>query len=300
MKGHLMNHENFVQKYPDIDEFNLKLEGLIKEILQDFNNRSVKLFDLPAHKRIFLFIFTRALKSYSAILVLCRNGYGQDTAMLLRFLLENLITARYILRDPGGADELTRRFVAYKWVIFQRSLQEDERRIWKASPGERDSFLEKKKLIFQNVEEFKKNYKVQSDRALLTWSGATIRDMAKAIGADLLDEYEHTFRLCSRFSHPSILGDQEYMMMDDQRLVFSARPSDIGIIINLRKMFQYVLDYLRLVENLFDFGKLERIEELAALHKGIFDGYNAKEKPAAPKNDAAAVRESIVAFDVPD
>ncbi|HPB69201.1 MAG TPA: DUF5677 domain-containing protein, partial [Candidatus Omnitrophota bacterium] len=71
-----------------------------KTLFQDINRRNIKLFDLPAHKRIFLFIMTRAVKTFAAIEVLCKRGYGQDVSALIRSLLENLITVRYIIYDP--------------------------------------------------------------------------------------------------------------------------------------------------------------------------------------------------------
>ena len=150
------------------------------------------------------------------------------------------------------------------------------------------------------MEEFKKTYGIESDRGLLTWSGKAIRDMAKKIDPEFLEEYEQTFRLCSRFSHPSILGDQEYIIKDDRSLMFSPLPSEIGLVVNVRKASKYILDYLRIVEDLFAFEKKARIEELSRMHKDIFDRYASKETSAAKtgKKTDTSIRESVVAFHI--
>lgn len=291
-----MVNENFLSPYPEAETLISRLDERIDLILEHFNRRSLKLFDLPTHQRIFLFILTRAMKSYAAIVRLCRQGYGQDVAMLLRSLLDNLITVKYILHDRSGADDLTKRFVAYKWIIFKRSLEEEERKILKsASEADRKAFLEKKDLILKSVEDFKKSYQIISDRALLTWSGKTVRDMAQKVSLELMEEYDETFRLCSRFSHPSILGDQEYVIQDDQRLVFSAQPSGVGIVPNLKKTIRYMIDLLLIVDELFEFDQKESLSSLLMDLDQVFPSPSAspQEKKPQPKH---SVRDSIVSF----
>ena len=61
-----------------------------------------------------------------------------------------------------------------------------------------------------------------------------------------------------------------------------------------------LLEILEARESLFDFGKLERIEALAAMHKNIFEKYAAQETNASSKKSEANIRESVVAFDVPE
>ena len=82
-------------------------------------------------------------------------------------------------------------------------------------------------MIHAKVEEFKEKYKITSDRALISWSGMSLKDIAKKVDRKLLECYETTFRLCSRFSHPSILGDNEYLIQKDKSLAFSPLPSTV-------------------------------------------------------------------------
>lgn len=264
-----MDHRTFqneiYQQYQELFDLAQKLESAAQGLLEEFNAREIKLFDLPAYKRIFLFILTRALKTYSSILVLCHNGYGQDPAVLLRSLLENLITAKYILHDERSANDKAQRFVAYKWIIFKRHLSEQENNLRQTgSPAQEKEFKNKKEMILEKVEEFKKKFKISSDRALLTWSGKTVRDMAQAVDKKLLEDYETTFRLCSRFSHPSVLGDKEYLIQDDQHLIFSPLPSAIGVVSTLKSAIQYTLEFLFVINQIFQFNNETQLNNLRA------------------------------------
>ena len=275
-----------------------ELQDACRSILEEFNTRRTKLFDLVAHQRIFLFIFTRALKTYSSILELCKQGFGQDVAVLIRSLLENLITAKYIIRRPKTAKELAERFVAYKWVIFKRHLPEQERSFLHAPPEKRAEFEKHKRLILEKVDEFKKKFHVTSDRGLLTWSGKTVRDMARDLGREWQEEYDETFRLCSRFSHPSILGDQEYMIQDGNHLTFSPLPSKLGVRTNLRHALHFYLEFLVTVDELFELKHGDRLNDLRRRFSEIQKNESAPEElaPSRPSASTPPIRECTVVF----
>ncbi len=285
--------------FSELFAFADEVDAFVADSLEKFNTRRIKLFDLPAYQRIFLFILTRSIKTFSSILILCRSGFGQDVSTLMRSLLENLITARYIIHEESAANGLAKRFVAYKWVIFKRQLPEQEVAARRGTAAEKNAFLERKNLVLGKVEEFKRDFGITSDRALITWSGKSVRDMARKVSRDLLDEYEKTFRLCSRFSHPSILGDNEYLIQNDNKLTFSPQPSAIGIVSNLRSAIDYALDFLRITDDLF---ALDLKEAIAQMQRRTRDLFNHAESPSSDSSKSApikpppSIRDSIVAF----
>jgi hypothetical protein len=266
--------------------------------LAEFNQRKLKLFDLSAHKRIFLFIITRSFKTFFAMHELCKKGYGQDVSNLLRTLLENLITALYILHDKSTADEKAARFVFYKWVILKRHLPEEEKNVRSASEKEKEDLIVRKKLIYEKVEEFKKKFHVTSDRALMTWSGKTIKDMAGQINRELVNEYETTFRLCSRFSHPSILGDNEYLIQDDKNLVFSPLPSTVGVVPNLKNAIRYTIEFMKIINELFQFSYVENIAVLESECTQVFSMEKYKEHILSNNRSqsSSSIKESQIFF----
>jgi hypothetical protein len=227
--------------------------------LNDFNSRNFKLINFPAHKRIFLFFLTKVIKTYSSIYILCRQGYGQDACCLLRSLLETLISVKYILHDLNSADGKAVRFVEYKWVIFKRQISELEKKITLQS---REEFLSQKAMINEKFNEYKCKNAIVSDRALLTWSGKSVKDMAKLVDKRLVDEYESAFRRYSRFSHPSIIGDKEYLNFEDDVLRLSPLPNSIEIITNLKKAITYSVDFLQIFKGLFNLNYAQNLVDL--------------------------------------
>lgn len=294
------NHRFDPASFAEIFVFSDEVDDFIADSLVEFNARRIKLFDLPAYQRIFLFILTRSIKTFSSILILCRSGFGQDVSTLMRSLLENLITARYIVHDRTAANTLAKRFVAYKWVIFKRQLPEQEMAARHGTDAEKNAFLERKNMILGKVQEFKDEFSITSDRALITWSGKSVRDMARKVNRTLLEEYEKTFRLCSRFSHPSILGDNEYLIQNDNQLTFSPQPSAIGIVSNLHNAITYALDFISVTDELFQLGKRADIDRLLQRNDALFkiaeQGIPGSADNPASKPPAPSLRDTIVTF----
>lgn len=287
-------------EYSEMFKAGEEIYSLSKALMEDVNEKEIKLFDLPAHKRIFLFILTRAMKTFSAINILCQAGYGQDVAPLVRSLMENFITAQYIIHDRAQADVLARRFVEYKWVLFRRSLAEEEIVLRDAPEERRRDFQKKRALIIKNVEDFKKKYDVISDKSLLTWSGKTLKDMARQVSKDLMHEYESTFRLCSRFSHPTILGDSEYIIRDDKTLTFSSLPTKVGISANYCSALHFFIEFVSLINDLFGLTRGEDISSLKQKFNSFLNKITQPEQPAAaqPPGSSTPLREVKIHFDV--
>ncbi|MDD5730341.1 MAG: DUF5677 domain-containing protein [Candidatus Omnitrophica bacterium] len=299
--------DNSEESKTKIYEENGEMFDLAEEIrrssvlfLKNFNSRKVKLASLEPRKRIFLFFLTKIIKTYSAVYALCREGYGQDVCPLLRSSLETLISAKYILYDPAAADKNAARFVEYKWVIFKRYLGEFEKGPLDKSQGKISS---SKQLILEKFKEYKEKYGISSDRGLLTWSGKPIRDMAKLVDEKLLGEYESAFRIDSRFSHPSILSDNEYLDYDDYILKLSPLPSDAGVVTNLKRAITYLIEFLGLFNELFGLQYEARLMELQSRVDEVFNMEKYKKEitfgKSFPNLNKKDLEKVLVQFDLP-
>lgn len=261
-------------------------------LLGCFNLKAIKLIDLPPHKRIYLFFLTRAIKTYRAIINLCVEGYGQDVSTLLRSLLDNLISAKYILSDIELADEKAIRFVEFKWVIFRRYIVNKSKENLDINSEVQNN------LIYEKYEGFKKKYNITSNRGLLTWSGQAVIDMARLVDKNLLDEYQSIFRSCSRFSHPSIVGDNEYLNYDEKILSFSHLPSSAGVLANLEKAVDYLLNFIIIFNEMFSLGHYDDIADLQnMLNKIRADQKEKKDSnPASTDLQIKSAKEVLVKF----
>src|SRR3954453_23265974 len=50
-------------------------------------------------------LYRRAAKTYAAILLLCRNGFGDQALMLARILFEDIVEAHWVKTNPEAAIE---------------------------------------------------------------------------------------------------------------------------------------------------------------------------------------------------
>ena len=258
--------------------------------LDRFNQKKLRLKELPSHKRIFLFFLTRTLKTFAAVEALSKNGFSQDTSTLVRSLLENLITVRYILMHPKTADQKAVRFVDYKWVIFKRYLPEASENPATIKDPLRRELFSQKDTIEKRIQEFKLKYRVISDKALVTWSGRALRDMARMAGHGLLEEYDTTFRLASRFTHPGIIGDREYVHYEDNALVFSPLPSGVGVEMSMRTALKFMLQFLAIFDEEFSLGSGKEIQTLQKDFEGLPVVHNSPPAEPAPDKEKIIVR----------
>lgn len=299
MAGEHPVRESITAKNQELFELAEEARGLYLTSLREFNQKGFRLAQVPAHKRIFLFFITRMIKTFSAVVVLCREGYAQDAVPLLRTLLEILISVRYILRSPKEADQKAVRFVDYKWVMLKRQLAEAEGE----GAGEASAeVLNQRRKINEQFEEFKKKYAITSDKALVTWSGKSTRDMARRAGKDLLNEYESAFRVDSQFSHPSIIGDRDYLDFRDNVLSFSFQPGDDGIVPGLKRAIHYLVCFFVLFDSLYELGGAARLAGFAERAATVFqmEKYRSplfpeKNAPSRERDDAAVIH---VRFDL--
>ena len=290
------------KKNVELFELGDKVKRLADDLLENFNAKQIKLKDIPPHKRNCIFFFTRALKTYGAITALAQEGYGQDISPLLRSLLENLISVKYVLNHLPSADDKAKRLVEYKWVIFKRYISNEKDNVTSEMDPFRKELMSNKSLIEKKVEEFKKEFKITSDKALITWSGRSMRDMAKMISQTLLEEYDSTFRLSSRFSHPSIMGDRQYLDYEDNYIVFSALPSSVGVDSNYVIAMIYLAEFIDIFNTLFGLKTESQIKALKAELKEtsetkIYSPKSAK-KPSA-ESSGRKVLEFKIKFQTP-
>lgn len=69
---------------------------------------------------------TRTMRLYEAVLTLCESGYGVESQSLVRMLLEDLITLRYVATDPVALSVAwTRHESRRRYYYFLRARERD-------------------------------------------------------------------------------------------------------------------------------------------------------------------------------
>ncbi|MDB5204413.1 MAG: hypothetical protein JWP09_441 [Candidatus Taylorbacteria bacterium] len=187
----------------------------VKKLL-DLNDELHKLVDTKLqlditegnNKSFFVaFAIGKAFKSHEAILLLCKNGYGEDAFMLARTLFELMITTAYISQDTTD-DRLTRymnhdwvtRKQMYDYVVSKESLL--------AGLNQEIEASNKQDVLAEVEAEYKKvmeKYKYQNG----TWSDKSIKGMSESVGRS--DAYNTIYRLQCTVGHTNARSMNEYM-----------------------------------------------------------------------------------------
>ena len=148
---------------------------------------------------ILLFSILKSDKTLSAVTLLCKNNYGEDSAILSRSLFELSLNVKYIFSSDD--DLLAERFIAYDWVarssvlesvIFSNNLTEES--------------LQRIAIIKENAEKVCKDYNIKDKRS---WSDKNIKEMAEACG--WTEIYLTAYKIQCALSHPNSRSINYYL-----------------------------------------------------------------------------------------
>ena len=195
-------------------KFNKELHDLIDIKLQaDITDGNNKTFFTS-------FAIGKAFKTYEAIGVLCRSGYGEDAFMLTRTLFELMVTTVYILQDDTE-DRLT-RYASYDWVTRKQMYDyviSDESLLAglnkEIESGNRSDTVAEVEAEYKKVIE---KYKYQNG-----WSDKSIKGMSESIGR--LDAYNTVYRLQCTLGHTNARSMNEYVSVTAEGTILNIGPN---------------------------------------------------------------------------
>lgn len=146
-----------------------KTEKLANKIMDKIEGNSLSLsrFQILAH-----LIFGRSVTSFCSTKLLAKEGYGFDAMVIVRTIVENLITLEYINLEPDYRAQL---FYNYIHVIKYRRLQNGK-------------LLHKGSLIsYEQESKIKENYyRVEGCYPNKhSWSGKPLRNMAEEVSENM-------------------------------------------------------------------------------------------------------------------
>lgn len=158
--------------------------------------------------------FGKGYKTYSAILLLCRNGYGQDALVLARTLFELTVNTLYIFSD--STDGRIDRYLAYQWVIRKKAIDYylKDAQLTKMLV---DKFKEKGKgetikKVQERAKEVQEQYKYTNNR----WSKYDLSIMAEEVGLEGV--YKTLYKVQNDLVHSTVGSIDDYLLFENQEL----------------------------------------------------------------------------------
>ena len=234
-------------------KFNKELHDLVDSKLQlDITDGDNKAFFTA-------FAMGKAFKTYEAIGLLCRSGYGEDAFMLARTLFELMVTTAYILQDTTE-DRLT-RYVNHDWVIRKQMynyIASDEALL--AGLNKEIESSNNPDTVAEVEAEYKKvmeKYKYQNG----TWSDKKIDGMSESIGR--LDMYKTVYKLQCTLSHANARSMNEYMSVTEEGTILNIGPNWDLVKNTLVIAFDCFFHITQEANNKFGWGLESTLEEMS-------------------------------------
>jgi len=201
--------------------------SLYESILKNIDNLQSKNEDDELFYLVLVQFFIIVKEDLNSIYVLVKNKNLYTAHIILRHILEHVITLAYILKDT---EKNVRQFISYSFKSNQNILNDEYFPSYDLD--DRKSYLEEKTSIFKD--EIRK------------WPYRLIR---RADLAGLGKSYAIGYRYLSMFSHPDPRNSDFVFTESDEGQIFFHKPDNIS----QKKLIKLTLDYsLYFIEILID------------------------------------------------
>ena len=203
------------------------------------------------------YLFAKSRDTYQSIQILCKTGFGRDALILVRSLLENLITILYMFQNKEKTEERIT-----EWI--QCDLRERKILLDTIERQSSDFFKIKRKWL-RKKREIRKSYEQLPEKIKKKqgWVNKGYEQLAREVG--LKEEYIY-YRTLSSLAHSTSASAKGYMLIDKNRVVIQAGPGRKSIPDALVFSHRYFLMILDQVNSVFDLDEKENIAE----HKRLY------------------------------
>ena len=221
----------------------------------------------PGFKDVTLVFFAKSTKTFRAICELCSGGFGEDAAILVRTLLENVIGLSYIAKEES--QHRAQLFACYSLIdrkrkadqikndpVLKGHLKDIDRKFNDKFGKDYDNAV---KLCSDECKKIESLGRYQTKK--YSWSCLSVRDMAADTGLKEL-YFDKVYWMISQFAHPDASAFGNYVHGDKNDLNFIDRPSMQWVKESLVSGFDCYSKMIRLVNQIFDVDLLARIDEL--------------------------------------
>ena len=240
-------------KYKALLSFNQELRTLADKML-DKSQKMVGPRDMFT-----AFAIGKGYKTHGAVLLLGKQGYGEDASILARSLFDLLINLLYIQADQ--TDGRAYRYFQYDWIlrkkIFTYALGKPEimDKIQERTINPRPD-----DATIQEVEEQAKLSQEKNNYTERGWSDKSLHDMAQEVGR--IDAYKTVYRLQCQLDHNAARSVNEYAKQSQDGIVFEVGQSGNWVEESLVIAFDFYYSILVAFNSHFKAGFGKEISDL--------------------------------------
>lgn len=188
----------------------------------NFSQLLISTINTEPAKMVLLFLSRRSIKSAYAFILLDKRGYGEDVYPILRSILENTINIKFIY-SQNECDLWAERYIEYQNVLSKKTANNYLKH------GEKDNLIsfirEKCSELDQEISSLKSKYGSNFGDYPYTWSGKTIRQMARDCKMEYY--YDVIYNFWSDFCHGNIRSSNGYMESINNQIKFIERKTHV-------------------------------------------------------------------------
>ncbi len=218
-----------------------------------------------------LFALGKSYKSHTAIINLCRSGYGQDAAIVVRSLFELEIITLYILSDK--TDGRIKRYNDYDWIIRKEMFEAhaDNEKVMKeiklreAKPTKTQDSI---KLVKKRAEEVQKKHNYKRYQ----WSEKSLKGMSEEVGERIT--YSSLYGMQSQLIHSQARAMNEYVEVVDSEFVINVGPSKKWVEESLVSAFDFFINVAKTYDNYHKLGLEKKFLKLEGRFKSKVEELN--------------------------
>ena len=223
-------------------------------------------------KEVTLYHFVRSLRLVRSVKILCMAGCATEANVLLRSLLNLTINIGWIVNKE--VDKRVQRFVEFEPV--KKYLNGEKLKTFGSIPEE-----EKRKYSNfhkKDCEDFMKKYHIENIGVLNTrgWSGKSISEMAKEIGA--ISDYQILYNMLSDLEHTGPHSASQFLERTETTRTMRLEPSEEGIANSLLTSLHYYIKVLEISLHIFDL-EIGKIKNEIEDHYKLFKKHVEKTVP---------------------
>ncbi len=255
-------------KYKALLSFNQELRNLADKML-DKSQKTVGPRDMFS-----AFAIGKGYKTHGAILLLSKQGYGEDASILARSVFDLLINLLYIQADQ--TDGRAYRYFQYDWILrkkmFTHALSKPE---IMNKVQERTNNPQPNDTTLQEVEEQAKITQQKNNYNKRGWSDKSLRDMAQEVGR--IDAYNTVYRLQCQLDHNATRSVNEYAKQSKDGIVFEVGQSENWVEESLVIAFDFYYSILVAFNSHFRAGFDAELSDLENRHVTDLSTINKKQ-----------------------
>lgn len=247
------------QRHKELFDFNIELRKIADSVMdKEFHKITPKV-------AFTTFALGKAYKTHEAILLLCRQGYGEDAAILTRSLFDLMITLLYILNDKTNKRVL--RYFHYDPII-RKKMYDYAKTVSTFAKLFKDRELNPKPgdTTLEEVEKQAVAAQKKYNYGRMGWSDKPIRQMAEEVGRE--GAYQTVYYLQSNISHSAARTMNDYVKAHDKGFTVDIGRSESWVQEDLVASFDFFLAIVERSNKLLRLGIAKQLNDLSKRYLG--------------------------------